>query len=61
MQPKPVLDRLSVLVLSGVVRPYGSFRKLGVPHRGGPYNTDPTIWGTILGCRSWGTPVYPRT
>ena len=27
----------------------GSFRKLGVPYFGGPYNKDPTIKGAILG------------
>ena len=32
----------------------GSFQKLGVPYLGGPYNKDPTIWGTILGSPIFG-------
>ena len=33
------------ILLCGVL--YGSFRKFGAPYLGGPYNKDPTIWGTI--------------
>ena len=33
---------------------FGSFRKLGVPCLGGPYNKEPTIWGAILGSPIFG-------
>ena len=30
------------------------FPKIRVPYFGGPYNKDPTIWGTILGSPIFG-------
>ena len=35
---------------------YENFRKQGVPYFGGPYNKDPTIWGTILRSPIFGNP-----
>ena len=35
---------------------FGSFRKEGVPLLWGPYNKDPTSWGTILGSPIFGSP-----
>ena len=32
----------------------GVSEKVGVPYFGGPYNKDPTIWGTILGSPIFG-------
>ena len=37
---------------------YGSFRKEGGTSFWGPYNKDPTIWGTILGSPIFGNPPY---
>ena len=34
----------------------GTFRKLGCLFLGGPYNKDPTIWGTMLGSPIFGNP-----